>query len=58
VRIGRIGEDKCGIEMEFAVPGKRALDGKMLWFEYDMQSQAWTCSSDLDTKYLPAQCRG
>ncbi len=58
VRIGRFGEDKCGIEMEFSVPDKRALDGKMLWFEYDMQSQEWTCSSDLDTKYVPAQCRG
>lgn len=58
VRIGRIGEDKCGIELEFAVPGKRALDGKMVWFEYDLRSQEWTCSSDLDTKYLPAQCRG
>ncbi|WP_367347105.1 pilin [Stenotrophomonas bentonitica] len=58
VRIGRFGEGKCGIEMEFSVPGKRALDGKMLWFEYDMQSQEWTCSSDLDAKYVPAQCRG
>ncbi|MFI8717414.1 pilin [Stenotrophomonas sp. NPDC077464] len=58
VRIGRFGEDKCGIEMEFAVPGKRALDGKMLWFEYDMQRQEWTCSSDLDSKYVPTQCRG
>lgn len=58
VRIGRFGEDKCGIEMEFSVPGKRTLDGKMLWFEYDMQSQEWTCSSDLDTRYVPAQCHG
>ncbi len=58
VRIGRFGEDKCGVEIEFAVPGKRALDGKMLWFEYDIGRQEWTCSSDADSKYVPAQCRG
>jgi type IV pilus assembly protein PilA len=46
------------VEIEFAVPGKRALDGKMLWFEYDIGRQEWTCSSDADSKYVPAQCRG
>lgn len=58
VRIGRFGEGKCGVEVEFSAPGKRALDGKMLWFEYDMQSQEWSCSSDADSRYVPMQCRG
>lgn len=58
VRIGRFGEGKCGVEIEFAMPGKRALDGKMLWFEYDSVRQEWSCSSDADSKYVPAQCRG
>jgi len=58
VRIGRFGEGKCGVEIEFSMPGKRALDGKMLWYEYDIERQEWTCSSDADSEYMPAQCRG
>jgi type IV pilus assembly protein PilA len=57
VRIGRFGEGKCGVEIEFSMPGKRALDGKMLWYEYDIERQEWSCSSDADSKYVPAQCR-
>lgn len=57
VRIGRFGEDRCGVEIEFSVPGKRALDGKMLWFEYDTAQQEWSCSSDAEARYLPMDCR-
>ncbi|MFL9583246.1 GYF domain-containing protein [Stenotrophomonas sp. AB1(2024)] len=57
VRIGRFGEGRCGVEIEFSMPGKRALDGRMLWYEYDTASQEWSCSSDADSKYVPAQCR-
>ncbi|MBT2767762.1 DUF4339 domain-containing protein [Stenotrophomonas sp. ISL-67] len=57
VRIGRFGEGKCGVEIEFSMPGKRAVDGRMLWYEYDTANQEWSCSSDADSKYVPAQCR-
>lgn len=58
VRIGRFGEDRCGIEIEFLQPGKATLDGKMLWWEYDSAGQHWSCSSDLDNRHLPPDCRG
>jgi len=56
VRIGRFGEGRCGVEIEFSMPGKRQLDGKMMWFEYDVSQQQWSCSSDADKRYLPPTC--
>ena len=56
IRIGRFGEGRCGVEIEFSAPGKRALDGKMLWFEYDIAQHRWSCSSDADKRYLPPNC--
>lgn len=56
VRIGRFGEGRCGVEIEFSMPGKRALDGKMMWFEFDTAQQQWSCSSDADKRYLPPNC--
>ncbi|WP_282296994.1 pilin [Stenotrophomonas sp. PS02289] len=56
VRIGRFGDGRCGVEIEFSMPGKRQIDGKMLWFEYDVAQQQWSCSSDADKRYLPLNC--
>ncbi|RRU07297.1 pilin [Stenotrophomonas sp. 278] len=56
VRIGRFGEGRCGVEIEFSIPGKRQLDGKMVWFEYDVGQQQWNCTSDADNRYLPPTC--
>ncbi len=58
VRIGRFGEGLCGIEIELSQPGKPKLDGKMLWWEYNIAGQQWSCSSDADTRNLPPECRG
>lgn len=58
VRIGRFENGHCGLEARFQAPGKQAIDGKHLWLDYDTQSAAWKCSSDVAEKYLPADCRG
>ncbi len=58
VRIGRFDNGHCGIEAVFAVPGQARLDGKALWLDLDPESGQWHCSSEIDDKYLPHECRG
>ncbi|MCF7751672.1 DUF4339 domain-containing protein [Bacillus subtilis subsp. subtilis] len=58
VRIGRFDNSHCGIEAQLSVPGKAALDGKLLWLDYDPEQQHWECSAEADDKYLPQHCRG
>ena len=50
--------DLCGIQATFSMPGKPALDGKALWLEYHPERSAWECSSEVEDRYLPAECRG
>ncbi len=57
VHIGRFNNGHCGIEATLAVPGK-AIDGDLLWQEYDRESGRWECTGESDNKYLPVQCRG
>jgi len=57
VHIGRFNNGHCGIEATLAVPGK-AIDGDLLWQEYDRESGRWECTGESDDKYLPVQCRG
>lgn len=58
VRIGRFDNGHCGIEATFAIPGQAKLDGKALWLDLDPQSGQWDCSSEVDDRYLPQECRG
>lgn len=58
IRIGRFDNGHCGLEATLHAPGNDKLDGKALWLDYDAQSAAWNCSSELDDRYLPARCRG
>ena len=58
VRVGRFEQGHCGLEARFNIPQQPALHGKTLWLDYDMQAATWECSSDVDDKYLPANCRG
>ncbi|WP_369936125.1 GYF domain-containing protein [Xanthomonas tesorieronis] len=58
VRIGRFDNGHCGLEATLHAPGKRQLDGKALWLDYDERASVWKCSSELDDRYLPAHCRG
>ena len=58
VRIGRFDNGHCGIEATFAAPGTRQLDGKALWLDLDPASGEWRCSSEVEDRYLPKDCRG
>lgn len=58
VTFGEFEGNLCGMELILAVPGKQELDGKALWMEYDPSDSSWHCSSEIDDKFLPAQCRG
>lgn len=58
LRIGRFDNGHCGMEGLLAVPGKPALDGKAIWLDYDEAAGSWHCSSEIDDRYLPGQCRG
>jgi len=58
VRIGRFDNGHCGIEAVFAQPGQTKLDGKALWLDLDPASGEWHCSSEIDDRYLPKECRG
>lgn len=58
IRIGRFDNGHCGLEARLHVPGSQPLDGKTLWFDYDTATHVWACSSDVDDKYLPLNCRG
>lgn len=50
--------DLCLIEATIAAPGKRVLDGQLIWLELDRGTGRWTCSSNAADRHLPATCRG
>ena len=56
--MGEFESNLCGLELVLAVPGNEKLDGQAVWLEYDPADSSWRCSSEIDDKYLPAQCRG
>lgn len=58
VRIGRFDNGHCGVEAVLSVPGQARVDGKALWLDLDPESGQWHCSSEIDDKYLPQECRG
>ena len=58
ITFGEFESDLCGMEVILAVPGNDHVDGKALWLEYNPADSSWHCSSEIDDKYLPSQCRG
>ncbi|HYM85564.1 MAG TPA: pilin [Pseudoxanthomonas sp.] len=58
INFGEFESDLCGMELILTVPGNDKLDGKAVWLEYNPADASWQCSSEIDDKYLPAQCRG
>jgi type IV pilus assembly protein PilA len=58
ITIGTFESDRCGMELVLRNPGNDRLDGKKVWLEYDPSASSWQCSSEIDDKYLPANCRG
>lgn len=57
IKVGKMHDSRaCGIEITLASPSK-PLDGQRIWLEFDGTGGAWTCSSEIDRKYLPKDCR-
>lgn len=55
IRFGHFENDRCGVEVELRGNG---LDGHKLWMEYDADGDSWKCTSDVQDKWLPAECKG
>ena len=58
IRIGRFDNGHCGIEAVFAEPEHAQINGKALWLDLDPQSGQWHCSSEIEDRLLPQECRG
>ena len=58
VHIGRFEEGHCGLEAFLRVPKQSKLDGKSIWLDYDMRTDTLRCSSDVEEKFRPINCRG
>ena len=57
ITVGEFDTNLCGMELILTVPGNDQLDGKAVWFEYDPSADSWQCSSEIENKFLPTQCR-
>lgn len=58
VTIGEFEGGTCGIEVRVRGLNPSQLDGRAIWLEFDPDSRQWTCTSEIDDRYLPVQCRG
>lgn len=56
--IGEFDDGTCGIELGVEGTGNVNLDGKKIWFEYRPDEASWVCSSEIEDRYLPVDCRG
>jgi type IV pilus assembly protein PilA len=58
ITFGTFESEHCGMELVLRNTGNDRLDGKKIWLEYDPSDASWECSSEIDDKYLPGNCRG
>ncbi|WP_299344193.1 pilin [uncultured Pseudoxanthomonas sp.] len=56
--VGEFDDGTCGFELEFGNTGNAQIDGRKLWWDMGTDGSAWNCSSEIDDKYLPLDCRG
>ena len=56
--IGEFDDGTCGFELEFGNTGNAQIDGRKLWWDMGSDNEQWHCSSEVDDKYLPLDCRG
>lgn len=57
ILVGEFDDDSCGLELVVSGTGRQPLDGKRLWWARGSDGQ-WVCSSEIEDRYLPPQCRG
>lgn len=59
VWVGRFEDGTCGAQFTFDhIERLPKVEGKKLWFWLDESGTGWKCSSDLENRILPANCRG
>lgn len=56
--VGEFDDGTCGFELEFGNTGNAGIDGKKLWWDMGSDNSEWHCSSEIDDKWLPLDCRG
>lgn len=56
--VGEFESNLCGMELLVGGTGNGNLDGKALWFEFHPDDGTWQCSSEIQDRYLPQDCRG
>jgi len=56
--IGEFDDGTCGFEMELGNIGNANIDGRKLWWDLGSDHTEWHCSSEVEDKWLPVQCRG
>ena len=56
--IGEFDDGTCGFELEFGNTGNTNIDGRKLWWDLGSDHTEWHCSSEVDDKWLPMECRG
>ncbi len=56
--VGEFESNLCGMELMVGGTGNDRVDDKALWLEYQPVDGRWQCSSEIDDRYLPQDCRG
>jgi type IV pilus assembly protein PilA len=56
--VGEFDDGTCGFELEFGNTGNTEIDGRKLWWDMGSDHTEWQCSSEIDDKWLPLDCRG
>ncbi len=56
--VGEFDDGTCGFELEFGNTGNAEIDGRKLWWDLGSDNSEWHCSSEIDDKWLPPDCRG
>lgn len=58
ILVGEFDDGTCGVEVRVRGTGNAKMDDHAIWIFYDGQSQRWGCTSDIEDRLLPVQCRG
>lgn len=55
--VGEFEDGGCGMQITFANTAPPKLAGKDLFLTLDSESMNWSCSSNVEARYLPSSCR-
>lgn len=55
--VGEFDDGGCGMQITFASAAPTKLAGKDLYLTLDAESLSWSCTSNVEARYLPSSCR-